>query len=185
MSTFLANRVQTAHPRSINRSSSSIQGSQMNQRPISSMAVNRSQTDMFDIPSWRTSSTAPLDALSNRSRAKTASVNSTANLPFTVGQLRKDEVQSLVRSLDREDTFIVQVNCLADYRKLVHSINLRRTPVEYKSLCALQQRENRIVQRNACRDARFRSLIESLSPAHSLKLFEANPPNVKPITTKS
>ena len=180
MSPPLANRVQTAHPRSIQRSSSSIQGSRMDQRPISSMAVNRSHTDMFDVPSWRTSSTIPLDTLSNRSRAKTASINSAANLPFSVGELRKDEVQSLVRSLDRDDTFIVQVNCLADYRKLVQSINLRRTPVDYKSLCALQQRENRIIQRNACRDARFRSLIESLSPAHSLKLLEENPTNTKP-----
>jgi biopolymer transport protein ExbD len=140
------------------------------------MAVRRSHTDMFEVTSPTTSSS---DTISNRSRPKTAYVSSTTNLPFSVGQLQKNEVQSLLRSLDHDDTFIVQVDCLADYRKLVQSINLRQTPVDYKSLYALQQRENRIVQRNACRDTRFRSLIETLSPAHLLKLPEDNSNDVK------
>ncbi len=180
MSTLLENRVQSAYPRSTRRSSS-MQVSRVKQRPVSSLATHRSHADAFDVPSWRTasSSSTPLDITSNRQRPKTASISSSTNLPFPVGQLQKHEVKSLLRSLDREDTFIVQVNCLADYRKLVQSINLRQTPIDHKSLCALQQRENRIVQRNACRDARFRSLMEALSPAHRLKVPENDSNDVK------
>ncbi|CAF4743264.1 unnamed protein product, partial [Rotaria magnacalcarata] len=77
-----------------------------------------------------------------------------------------------LRSLERDDAFIVQVDCLADYRTLVETIDLRRTPLDCQLLCALQQRENCIVQRNACRDTRFRSLLDILERPHVARADE-------------
>jgi hypothetical protein len=105
-------------------------------------------------------------SINNRRRSKTMGMDATMSTESPTPNLYSAEIQSLLQSLRREDTLIVQVDCLANYRTLVQTIDLRKTPVNCEDLCTLQQRENRIVQRNACRDQRFRSLIDVLEPSH-------------------
>jgi len=168
MSTLLANRVQSAYPRSIHRSSSNVE-----HRPITSMDTH---TNICDRPAWQIlEPSTSSGTISNRQRPKTSrtgSRSSTASTPFSVEKLHAEEISALIRSVDRDDTFIVQVDCLANYRKLVETINLRRTPFDCKLLCTLQQRENRIIQRNACRDTRFLSLMDTLQPKYIIKIDE-------------
>jgi hypothetical protein len=178
MSALPANRVQSAYPRSVRQSSTNVPASHVEQRPVSSMGTQRSHTDVFDPPPWRKlESSTPSGIKSSYFRPKTGSISSTASAPLSIEQLHSNEMDSLLRSLDRDEPFIVQVDCLADYRKLVQTINLRQTPLDCKSLCTLQQRENRIVQGNACRDARFRSLLDILEPTHVIKVKENNSNN--------
>lgn len=161
MSTIVSSRAGSAHPRSFYRSPTNAK-----QRPITSMMTRRSHTDVFEEPLWRTSA--------SRRRPRTGNINSTMNGNLSDGILHPDEVACFLQSLDRSDKFIVQVDCLANYRKLVETINLKQTPLDCKSLCPLQQRENRIVQRNACRDTRFRSLMDTLQPVKESELNDAN-----------
>jgi len=217
MSTLLANRVQSANPRSIHRSSSSIK---VKERPISSMGIKQSHTDVFDPPIWEILDPSTSTKSIHRSSSNVQAINvkerpttsmgtqrshtdvfdrpawqllepstssrtinnyqrprtgrtdsrcSTTSTQLSVGKLHSEEIAALLRSLDRDDKFVVQVDCLANYRKLVQTINLRRTPFDRKLLCTLQQRENRIIQRNACRDTRFRSLLDTLQPQHIIE----------------
>ena len=169
MSTLIANRIHSAYPRTIRRSPANIQLPHVKQRPISSLATRRFHTDKFEVPEWRTSAVStPSGELSSGQRPNTASRSSISNTSFPARQLRSNEVDSLLQSLDRDETFTVQVDCLANYRTLVQTINLRRTPIHWKALRALQQRENQIIQRNACGDRRFRLLLGSLHPTHPL-----------------
>lgn len=162
MSTLFANRVQSAYSRSSYRSGTDGQTAHSRLRPTSSRSAQPSSISAFEHPA-----SSVLSASSRRHhRAKTASVSTTTSARPVSRKLRSDEIDSLVQSLERDDTYIVQVDCLAEYRTLVQTIDLRQTPMDCHILCALQQRENRIVQRNACRDARFRSLIETLEPAN-------------------
>ena len=163
MSALLANRVHSAYPRSsANNRASSIQ-----QRPTSSAAAHRSSGDIFGLTEWgRVPTSTPTDIRKNSQRPKTAGISASSSSQFAFGHLQADEIDSLLQSIDRDDGFVVEVDCLADYRKLVETVNLRRTPLDWKSLYALQKRENRIVQRNACRDRRFQSLLKSLGPMH-------------------
>ncbi|CAF0748966.1 unnamed protein product [Didymodactylos carnosus] len=103
-------------------------------------------------------------------RPKTGSITSSRTNTSTLAnrKLRLDEIEHLLRSLDRDDSYIVQVECLANYRTLCQTINLRKTPLDSQLLCALQKRENKIVQYNACRDTRFISLIDSLQPPQTI-----------------
>lgn len=162
MSALLANRVQSAYPRSsANNRTSSIQA-----RPTSSAAAHRSSGDIFGLTEWgRASSSTPVGIRGNSQQPRTAGISaSNSSSQFAFGQLQADEIDSLLQTIDRDDGFVVEVDCLADYRKLVETLNLRRTPMDWKSLYALQKRENRIIQRNACRDRRFQSLLKSLGP---------------------
>jgi hypothetical protein len=173
---MVTNRVQSAYP----RSSTNVQSDFIQQRPTTSTTIRRSHTDVFDQSGWRTlESSTSLETRNSRQRPKTTSISSTRSTQVSVRKLHSDEIENLLRSLDRDDTFIVKVDCLANYRKLVQTINLRKTPLDCKSLCALQQRENRIVQDNACRDTRFRSLLDVLSPLHvpAVEKNDANDPN--------
>ncbi|CAF1273633.1 unnamed protein product [Rotaria sordida] len=167
MSTILANRAQSAYPRSSYPSRTDRQNAHIKKRPTTSMTTHQPYTNVFDEAALRTLEPATLSPpISRRQRPKTSSTITRTSTRSASRKLRSDEIESLLRSLDRDDAFIVQVDCLADYRTLAQTIDLRRTPLDCQLLCALQQRENRIVQRNACRDARFRSLIETLSPSH-------------------
>ncbi|CAF2759958.1 unnamed protein product [Rotaria sp. Silwood2] len=171
MSTVLANRAQSAYPRPPYQSGRDHQDAHMKKRPTTSMTTHQPFTNVFDEAALRSLEPAALSPpISRRQRPKTSSTitrtSTRASTRSASRKLRSDEIESLLRSLDRDDAFIVQVDCLADYRTLAQTIDLRRTPLDCQLLCALQQRENRIVQRNACRDARFRSLIEILAPPH-------------------
>jgi hypothetical protein len=178
MSTLLTNRVQSAYARPSYRSGADNQDSNIKQRPTTSMTLRQPHSDLLDQAALRTLQSSTLSASSNyRRRPKTASVSTSASSRPVSRKLRSDEVESLLRSLDRDETFIVQVDCLADYRTLVQTIDLRRTPLDCQLLCALQQRENRIVQRNACRDTRFRSLLDALEPSHILGAVDQNNSN--------
>ena len=84
--------------------------------------------------------------------------------------LYSDEIERLLRCLEHDEESSIQVDCLANYRRLVQTTGLRQILPDYKSLCALQQRENRIVQQNACRDVRFLSLLDALEPLHVIKI---------------
>ncbi|CAF0982390.1 unnamed protein product [Didymodactylos carnosus] len=100
-------------------------------------------------------------------RPKTGSTTSSraTTTTSTNRKLRTDEIEHLLKSLDRDDSYIVKVECLANYRTLCQTIDLRKTPLDCQLLYALQKRENKIVQYNACRDTRFISLIDSLQPS--------------------
>ena len=178
MSTLLANRAQSAYPRSSYRSGTDGQDAHVKQRPTSSASTHQSYTNVLNQAALRTLESSTLSATANhRRRPKTGSINTITSTRSASRKLRSDEIDSLLRSLDRDDTFIVQVDCLANYRTLVQTIDLRKTPLDCQLLCALQQRENRIVQRNACRDTRFRSLMEILQPSHLREGIEQNNSN--------
>jgi hypothetical protein len=169
MSTLLVNRAQSAHPQSIRRSATMVQTPHIEQRPITSMSARQSDTNVLKVPAWRTLEPSISSETTNSPhRPKTAGVDTTTKAESSPEQLYSDEIESLYRCLDRDDKLIVQVDCLANYRKLVQTIDLQQTPFDQKSLCALQQRENRIIQRNACRDVRFRALLEVLEPSHAI-----------------
>ena len=176
MSTLLGNRTQSAHPRSIHRSATPVQTSHIKQSPTITTNTEPSPVTKLNVPAWRTlQSPTPSNTIDSYQRATTASVDTTINKHLSAEKRRSDEIESLLQCVDRDDTVIVQVDCLANYRKLVQTIDLRYTPLQLKLLCTLQQRENRIVQRNACRDTRFRSLMEVLHPSHVVGAQQINP----------
>ncbi|CAF0907294.1 unnamed protein product [Rotaria sp. Silwood1] len=178
MSTILVNRAQSAYPRSSYQPGKDRQDAQIKKRPTTSMATHQPFTNVFDEAALRTFESSTLSPpTSRRQRPKTSSTITRTSTRSASRKLRSDEIESLLRSLDRDDAFIVQVDCLADYRTLAQTIDLRRTPLDCQLLCALQQRENRIVQRNACRDTRFRSLMETLAPSHVSESVEQDESN--------
>ncbi|CAF3410593.1 unnamed protein product [Rotaria socialis] len=169
MSTLIANRAQSAYPRPSYQTETNNQDVNIKKRPTTSVNPHQPFTDIFEEAALRTLGSATLapPASRHRQRPKTGSIaNARTVTRPTSRKLRTNEVESLLRSLEREDAFIVQVDCLADYRTLVETIDLRRTPLDCQLLCALQQRENCIVQQNACRDTRFRSLLDILERPH-------------------
>ena len=178
MSALLTNRVQSAYSRSSHRSGPNQQDANIKQRPATGRTMRHPHADLFDEAALRTLEPPTFSApINHRRRPKTSSVSTAASSRPASRKLRSDEVESLLRSLERDETFIVQVDCLADYRTLVQTIDLRKTPLDCQLLCALQQRENRIVQQNACRDTRFRSLLDVLEPSHALGGVEQNDSN--------
>ena len=175
MSSIHVNRAQSANPRSIRRSSTTVQASPIIQRPTTSMDIHQSDTNVLKLPAWRTlDPSGPSGIINNDRRPKTSHTGTTTNTQLLAEQLYAGEIESLLRCLDRDDKLTVKVDCLANYRKLIQRIDLRQTPVDHKSLCALQQRENRIVQRNACRDRRFHSLLDILEPSHAIGVKRNN-----------
>lgn len=176
MATLLTNRVQSAHSRTAYRTGTDNHDVRMKQRPVTSIARRQSISDIFDEAALKTLQPSTLSApppTVRRQRPKTASISaSTNNRPTSTRKLRSDEIESLLDSLNRNDTYIVKVDCLADYRTLVQTLDLRRTPLDCQILCALQQRENQIIQQNALRDKRFRSLREALEPLHERESLE-------------
>ena len=178
MNALLANRAQSAFSRSSYRSRKDHHDVEAKKRPTTAMNTQQPRTHEFNDSIVSTIGSSNLKSATNyRRRPKTANVDSTAKRRSTSRKLRADEIDSLLKSLDCDDGFIVQVDRLSDYQTLVQTIDLRRTPVDCQLLCALQQRENRIVQRNACRDARFHSLMEALERPHTLGDTEQNDSN--------
>ena len=167
MSALLANRVQSAY----SRTGHEARESHLQQRPTTSVGTHAPYTNVLNQAALRT---LEHSTLNHHRRPKTASTFSSMQRQSATRKLRSDEIESLLKSLDRDESAIVQVDCLANYRMLVQTIDLRKTPVDCQVLCALQQRENRIVQQNACRDTRFRSLIDSLEPSHVSEPVEIN-----------
>ena len=159
MSALLGNRIQSAHARSTTNNFSTLGA----ERPLTSIVSTRPRA-----------TSSLLTVNSRRHRAKTAGPDVSSTRPASTRKLCSDEIQSLLSSLDVDDHFLVQVDCLANYQTLVQTIDLRKTPLDCQLLCALQQRENRIVQQNACHDARFRSLMESLEPSHLPRSIEGD-----------
>ncbi|CAF5023859.1 unnamed protein product [Rotaria sp. Silwood1] len=169
MSTIRINRVQSAYHRSTRQPTTNVQVSHITQRPTTSRNSFESPPNVVSVPAWRTlDSSAPSGSISSWQRPKTTSISTMTSTQTSADNLHSNEIERLLRCLDRDDKRIVQVDCIADYRKLVQTIDVRNTPLDRKSLCALQQRENRIVQRNACRDIRFRSLLDALAPSHMI-----------------
>ena len=117
----------------------------------------RSSADLIDMPSsfvfpdW----TKSTDAEKNRRATIT-----------NFEPIQTEEIENLLRSLERQDSSKIEVESLTNYRTLIQAINLHRTPLEQATLKSLQQRENNIIQRNACRDIRYRSLLEILQPPY-------------------
>lgn len=170
MSTLLANRVQSAYSRHSYRSGTDGQTAHLRQRPTSSISAQSAPNRAFPHTALDTHGPSPpvLSASSRRHRrAKATSASTTTSTRPASRKLRSDEIDSLVETLERQDTYIVEVDSLVGYQTLVQTIDLRRTPIDCHVLCALQQRENRIVQKNACRDVRFLSLLEALEPTHT------------------
>lgn len=167
MSALLANRVQSAY----SRPGRDVRESHLQQRPTTSVGTHAPYTNVLNQAALRT---LEQSTTTHRRRPKTASTISSVHRQSATRKLRSDEIESLIKSLEREESFIVQVDCLANYRTLVQTIDLRKTPLDCQLLCALQQRENRIVQKNACRDTRFRSLIDALEPSHLSEPVESN-----------
>ncbi|CAF1143295.1 unnamed protein product [Adineta ricciae] len=178
MDTLVVNRAQSAYPRSTYRSEIANEDNHVKQRPKTSKSVQRATSNLYEHNSARSrkSSTAS-SATTYQRRLKTASsVGTTTTRPGS-RKLRSDEIENLLRTLDRDDTIIVELDCLANYRTLIDTIDLRQTPIDCRLLCALQQRENRIVQSNACRDMRFHSLLDLLQPKFTGEPTEGLEPN--------
>lgn len=171
MTSLITNRVQSAYSRSSYRAGTDGQDSHIKKRPTTSMATHEPYSDLFDEAALRTLEPATLSAPPNRRRRpKTGSTITSTSARSTLSRkLHSDEIERLLRSLDHDNTIIVQVDCLADHPTLVQTLDLRKTPLDCQILCALQQQENRIIQHNACRDRRFRSLMETLEPKHILR----------------
>lgn len=168
MSTLLANRVQSAYSRHSYRSGTDGQTAHFRQRPTSSISAQSAPNRALPHSALDTLGPSPPSASSRRHRRKkTTSASTTTSTRPTSRKLRSDEIDSLVQTLEHQDTYIVEVDSLVGYQTLVQTIDLRRTPIDCHVLCALQQRENRIVQKNACRDVRFLSLLEALEPTRS------------------
>ncbi|UJR27048.1 hypothetical protein I4U23_008352 [Adineta vaga] len=179
MNSLLTNRVQSAYSRATYRSETDADDNdypqQIKQRPKTSKSLHRAGSNLFEHDSRRNGNSSTLSsATSHRRRLKTASSATTTSSRPGSRKLRSDEIENLLQTLDRDDTVIVQLDCLANYRTLVETIDLRHTPIDSRLLCALQQRENRIVQGNACRDTRFHSLLDLLQPAYTSATAEQN-----------
>ena len=143
------------NPRSIRRTRSYAGDFRRNQR--SAVSPEKRWTacrplELIDLPGMNSTQQRPKTAVSRRMRSAQAPLE----------QIHSDEIEKLVRSSDRDEKSAVRVDCLGNYRRLIQAINLRATPFSSQLLCSLQQRENRIVQENACRDTRFSSLMDSL-----------------------
>ncbi|CAF1015971.1 unnamed protein product [Adineta steineri] len=173
MSTVLGKRVQSAYSRPSHRSEITDQNNLTKQRPKTSKNARQPYTNVFAQTELRTyKSSALSSATSHRRRPTTGRSSATVSTRPASRKLCSSEIESLLQTLDHDDTVIVQLDCLANYQTLVQTIDLRKTPIDCQVLCALQQRENRIVQGNACRDTRFQSLIELLQPAYILGRIE-------------
>lgn len=185
MDTLVANRAQSAYSRTTYRSQISNDDNHVKQRPKTSKSVQRATSNLYEQNSERSrkSSTAS-SATTYQRRLKTASSVGTATTRPGSRKLRSDEIENLLRTLDRNDTIIVELDCLANYRTLIETIDLRQTPIDCRLLCALQQRENHIVQSNACRDTRFHSLLDLLQPKYTAEPtdeLEPNETNINPV----
>ena len=167
MSALLANRVQSAN----SRPGRDARESHVLPRPTTSIGTHAPYTNVLNQAALRT---LEQSTTTYRRRPKTASTISSMPRQSPTRKLRSDEIESLLKSLTRDASFTVQVDCLANYRTLVQTIDLRKTPLDCQVLCELQQRENRIVQKNACRDIRFLSLIDALEPWHVSEPVESN-----------
>ena len=135
MSVLLGNRVQSAYPRSSHRQNATdgTKG-EILQRPTTSVgthqphSLNQAALKGLERPTFSSSTSA-------RRRPKTASSISSSTLIRQTPaprKLRSEEIDRLLESLNREDTFLVQVDCLADYRKLVETLDLRQTPIDFQ-----------------------------------------------------
>lgn len=187
MTSLITNRVQSAYSRSSCRSGTDGQDTHVKQRPTTSMGTHLPYGDVLDQAALRTLHPSTLSAPADRQRRpKTSSISTTTSARSALSRkLHSNEIERLLRSLDRDNTFIVEVDCLADHPTLVQTLDLRKTPLDCQILCALQQQENRIIQYNACRDRRFRSLIETLEPRHVLAQGEQTDSNDANRTTVS
>jgi hypothetical protein len=169
MSVLLGNRIQSAYPRtSYRQGSTDATKVDIRQRPTTSLGTHQSQPlNQAALNSLeRSTFSASTDARRRPKTASSISTTLTRQTTATQRKLRSDEIDRLLETLDRdrEQTFLVQVDCLADYRKLVETLDLRQTPIDFQYLRDLQKQENLIIQKNACRDKRFRSLIDALEP---------------------
>lgn len=169
MSSFRSNRAQSAFGQPLRRSATTVEPRPTKKRSATTMNEYETESTVIAVPAWRRLDQSSVNSLSNgHRRPKTSSVSTMSSSQVLSDTLPTTEIERLLRSLEREDKRAVKVNCLADYRRLVETIDLRDTPLDQKSLCTLQQRENRIVQKNACRDTRFGSLLDSLVPRYYL-----------------
>ena len=112
---------------------------------------------------------APFLSASSRRRPQSSSTTTTTTTQI---QSSSDDIESLVRSLDTDTPKLVRLSCLKDYHALAQTIHLPTAMLRCQLLYALQQRENRSIQANACRDARFHSLLETLQPSYLLRRQE-------------
>lgn len=161
MSTFLTQRMGSASPtRSLRRTRSYAGDFRRNQRSVASTEKHSNHwrpLELIDLPGVKDS---------QKQRPKTVASSRTRTARLSSKQLHSDEIEKLLRSSGHDEKSLAQVDCLADYRTLIQAIDLRATPFSSQLLCCLQQRENRIIQRNACRDTRFCSLMDSLQPSY-------------------
>lgn len=188
MSTLYANRAHSANPRVARRSQTPTsdkpsqikprpittlgiyessqtptknKASPIRQRPTTSLGLHRTRTDVSNRSTPTTGFELPVPSETTDTRRRSKSTATSSQSP--VRQLELDDIGDLLRYLEHEDPFIVKIDSLAYYHKLVQSINLKKTPLNCKLLYELQKLENRIIQHNACRDIRFHSLLDVLS----------------------
>ena len=163
MSTASNNRIISARPRTDVRLEN---GDFLSQRPTTSIGThsswNRNSLSSAALKGLEPASLVP--GRKQRQRAKTACVTSQHYRPIPKRALYADEIDTLIRTLDDKNSSIAEIDCLANFQTLAQTIDLRRTPVDSQALFALQRRENQIVQKNACRDTRYLSLLNILEP---------------------
>jgi len=163
MSTLFAHRAQSANARLARRSPTNKGGSQIKQRPTTAAGIRRAHTDVYDEPtSLPFELPIPSETPFNRRRSRSIRTSSLRTSHSPAKELQLDDIKDLLQYLGQDDSFTVKVDCLADFDKLVESINLRKTPINCKLLYELQKVENRIIQCNACHDTRFLSLLGTL-----------------------
>jgi hypothetical protein len=179
MSALVTKRIKSAHTEYSHRPETDVHDTQFQQRPITGIHKHKSNKIVLNQAALKSlEQSTSIVSLNEQGRPRTATTTNSQSRSSVIRKLRSDEIESLVQSLEHDEPLHIQVECLADYRTLVQTIDLRRTPLDCQLLCALQQRENRIVQQNACRDKRFRLLMDSLEPSHNLDAIKRNQPVV-------
>jgi hypothetical protein len=167
----MANRVQSAYPRSVDRSHPFADRFHKQQRPVATATGTREL-------SWRPMKTVHTSRTTGRmfQRPTTGIIANKGNKTRSIlERFQPNEIERLVQRIDRNDKHVVHVDCLANYRRLIHVIDLRTTPLSVQLMCTLQQRENQIVQHNACHDVRFQSLMDILQPSHGSTMTQTSP----------
>ncbi|UJR22082.1 hypothetical protein I4U23_025148 [Adineta vaga] len=189
MSTLVVNRAQSANARVVRHTSTKNQPSSLKQRPTTSGGVRRSSTlnQPSYIPKRPTTSvgtvrshtdvyhseniapfevSVPLETTRSAQRRKTLQRSTITNTSSPTKKLDFHEIRELLISIARDEPYICKINCLNLYRKLVETMDLRATPLDWKLLYELQRLENDIIQKNACGEVRFKSLIDVLVPQY-------------------
>ena len=189
MSTLVLNRAHSASARTVRPVSTNNQASPVKQRPTTSGGVRRSPTiNQTSHLSQRSTTSAglvrshtnvyssdestsldflpPFESTESARKRRILRRSTTANYQSARQTLTLRELTDLLQNAAEEEPYICKIRCFSVLRKLVETIDIRKTPLDWKLLYELQKWENNIIQKNACGEARFTRLIDVLEPQY-------------------